>query len=193
MGEALAGKQAAAVPGGQCTACCSSSQFVHVEPDETEALAHFPPALLFPAPRMPAGHVLLGYDEGGRCPMLGARGCSIYQHRPRTCRTYDCRIFSATGIELEDDDKALSAERVGRWQFDVCDAADERARHALRAAAPFVGDHEDLLSDRPSPSRPEQRAVLAVLITEALLGHDPESSEVAEPDIGAVRLILAAR
>ena len=72
---------------GTCVACCSSAQFVHVAPDEHDALAHIPSTLLFPAPGAPRGHVLMGYDEHGRCPMLRPEGCSIYEHRPRTCRT----------------------------------------------------------------------------------------------------------
>jgi hypothetical protein len=67
---ALRAERAAEVPCGGCTACCTSSQFVHVGPDETDTLAHIPAELLFPAPRMPEGHVLLGYDERGHCPML---------------------------------------------------------------------------------------------------------------------------
>src|SRR3954452_13867356 len=79
-------------------ACCTSSQFVHIEPDEADALAHIPAALLFPAPRLPKGHVLLGYDERGHCPMLVAGRCSMYEHRPRACRAYDCRGCPAAGV-----------------------------------------------------------------------------------------------
>src|SRR5204862_263741 len=83
-----------------------------------DTLAHIPPALLFPAPRMPAGHVLLGYDENGCCPMLVDGGCSIYDHRPRTCRTYDCRVFPAAGIDISDDgDKGPIAHQARRWRF----------------------------------------------------------------------------
>src|SRR5688572_9246633 len=35
---ALDGKRAADVPCGGCTACCESSQFIHIAPDETDAL-----------------------------------------------------------------------------------------------------------------------------------------------------------
>ena len=63
---------------------------------DRHARAH-PAALRFPRPGRPKGHVVLGYDEHGRCPMLGDHGCTIYEHRPRTCRTYDCRVFAATG------------------------------------------------------------------------------------------------
>src|SRR5947207_512379 len=88
---AIGNGESADVPCDGCTACCTASQFVHVEPDEHDALAHIPPALLFPAPRRPAGHVVMGYDERGHCPMLVEGACSIYEHRPRACRTYDCR------------------------------------------------------------------------------------------------------
>ena len=96
IGAAIGGGRDSEVPCGSCTACCEASQFVHVGPDETDALAHIPRALLFPAPGAPAGHLVMGYDAHGRCPMLRADGCSIYEHRPRTCRTYDCRVFAAT-------------------------------------------------------------------------------------------------
>ena len=36
------------VPCNGCTACCRSSQFVHVGPDEADTLAHIPAELLFP-------------------------------------------------------------------------------------------------------------------------------------------------
>ena len=86
MQASLRGEQDSDVPCGGCTACCRSSQFIHIGPEETDALAHIPAALLFPAPQRPAGHVLMGYDSQGRCPMLTEAGCSIYEHRPRTCR-----------------------------------------------------------------------------------------------------------
>ncbi len=131
---ALRGEGDADVPCAGCTACCTSSQFVHIEPDETDTLAHIPPELLFPAPRRPRGHVLLGYDESGKCPMLIDNACSIYEHRPRTCRTYDCRIFAATGVEV-DDDKPEIARRVRRWRFRFPTDDDLRRRDAIRAAA----------------------------------------------------------
>jgi Fe-S-cluster containining protein len=135
MRAALRGERDADVPCGECTACCTASQFVHIAPDETDTLAHIPKALLFPAPRLPEGHVLLGYDERGRCPMLGEAGCSIYEHRPRTCRTYDCRIFPATGVELDDGDKVEIRTRAARWRFEHPTAADEREHAKLVATA----------------------------------------------------------
>ncbi len=111
---ALKTGQPADVPCRGCTACCRSSQFVLIEPDEADTLAHVPAALLAPAPGRPPGHVVMGYDGAGRCPMLGDDGCRIYRHRPRTCRSYDCRIFAATGVA---PDQPLVAERIAAWRF----------------------------------------------------------------------------
>ena len=86
------------VPCDGCTACCESSQFVLVEPDELDARAAIPAELLFPAPGAPTGFSLLPYDEHGRCPMLRDGACSIYAHRPRTCRAYDCRVLAAAAF-----------------------------------------------------------------------------------------------
>lgn len=139
MQRALRGEADADVPCDGCTACCRSSQFVHIRPEETATLARIPAALRFPAPGLPDGHVVLGYDERGRCPMLGEDGCSIYDARPRTCRTYDCRVFAATGV---DADKPAVAERARRWRFDMTTDADRTLGDALRAAAAFVRERD---------------------------------------------------
>src|ERR671913_1128381 len=117
MRAALEGTADADVPCGTCTACCTASQFVHIAPDERDTLAHIPKALLFPAPRLPAGHVLMGYDERGHCPMLRDGACTIYAHRPRTCRTYDCRVFPAAGLAPARVQVEI-ARRSARWRFD---------------------------------------------------------------------------
>jgi Fe-S-cluster containining protein len=135
---AIRGEADAEVPCGTCTACCTASQFVHVGPDETDTLAHIPAALLFPAPKSPAGHVVMGYDERGHCPMLVDDGCSIYEHRPRTCRTYDCRVFAATGIAPDDDGdetKALIGARARRWRFDYAAETDRADQASMQSEA----------------------------------------------------------
>jgi Fe-S-cluster containining protein len=140
MQAALRGDADAEVPCGDCTACCTSSQFVHIGPDETDTLAHIPAELLFPAPRMAKGHVLLGYDERGHCPMLVAGRCSIYEHRPRTCRTYDCRVFTATGLDVGADDPSKDpiAERSRRWRFTYPTDDDVRRQAAVHTAVRTV-------------------------------------------------------
>ena len=51
MHEALRGEHDSDVPCNGCTACCRSSQFVHIARTETDTLAHIPNQLLFPAPQ----------------------------------------------------------------------------------------------------------------------------------------------
>jgi Fe-S-cluster containining protein len=132
---ALKGEGDADVPCDGCTACCTSSQFVHIEPDETDTIERIPSDLLIPAPRLPLGYFVLGYDENGHCPMLVDGMCSIYEHRPRTCRVYDCRVFAAAGVEPDDERKVEIAQRVRQWRF-TYDSSDDEARHdAIRAAA----------------------------------------------------------
>ncbi len=131
--EAMQGRRDASVPCGACTACCTSSQFVHIDPDETDTLGHIPADLLFRAPGLPKGHRVMGYDERGHCPMLVDGDCSIYEHRPRACRIYDCRVFTVTGVV---PDQPAIAERAGDWEFEI----DDQPRWAaVRAAAPDDG------------------------------------------------------
>jgi uncharacterized protein len=157
---AIRGERGADVPCGGCTACCTASQFVHIGPDETDTLAHIPARLLFPAPLMPDGHVLMGHDERGHCPMLREGRCTIYAHRPRTCRTYDCRVFAASGITPDD---ALIAARAARWRFDECTPEDARLHESVRRTAVAIRERPQSLPDgvRP-PATATQLAVLAV-------------------------------
>lgn len=123
---ALLGEGGADVPCGECSACCTTSHFVHVGREESRALARIPRELLFPAPGLPAGNVLLGYDEQGRCPMPTDGSCSIYEQRPLTCRTYNCRVFAAAGITADAD---LISRQARRWKFGH-PTQDDHDRHA---------------------------------------------------------------
>jgi Fe-S-cluster containining protein len=194
------------VPCGTCTACCRSSYFIHVRPEEADTRRHIPKALLFPAPGRPKGHHLMGYDERGRCPMLrdsesdaartGDIGCSIYDHRPQTCRTFDCRVFAAAGVDPDEDGKGDIAERVRRWRFDDV-ATDPQARReldAVRRAAAYLATHRaEVFPARAiddagarglkAPSTAGQLADLAVRAHRAFLGR----ADDAEPTPDEVR------
>lgn len=195
MGAALRGEQAADVPCGDCTACCTSSQFIHIAPDETETLGHIPDELLFDAPGFPAGHVVLGYDENGHCPMLVDGACSIYAHRPRTCRTYDCRIFPATGIDPGGDLPEIAA-RARRWEFTFDDSDDEVAHVAVRAAATFLADHRGTLPDGVVSSNPTQLAVVAVEVHDLFMDLDEvtgRSATVSPPPATVAAEVMRRR
>ena len=182
MQRALAGGQGTDVPCGTCTACCTSGQFVHIHPDEADTLAHIPHELLFPAPFLPTGHVLLGYDERGHCPMLADGKCSIYAYRPRTCRTYDCRVFPASG--LTDRDKPPIAARAARWEFDVTGQDAERRLAAVQAAGAFLSEYPEVFPDGAPPPNRTQLAVLAVELHEEFLE--------ASPSVDLIRTALLA-
>ena len=64
------GTGATAVPCGVCTACCRSSMFIHINPEETQTIPRIPRALLFDAPGLPKGHLVMGYNDKGHCPIL---------------------------------------------------------------------------------------------------------------------------
>lgn len=165
-----AGAADAEVPCGECTACCRSGWFVHVGPDEVAALRRIPEALQFPAPGRPPGHVVVPHDEHGRCPMLTDRGCSIYEDRPRTCRAFDCRVFTATGLRPQGAGEADVARRADRWRFDVADDDDQRRHGAIRAAADRLG---------AGGGRPGDVAAAAVQVHELFLdGTEPTDAEL---------------
>jgi len=178
MQRALHGEPDSDVPCGDCTACCTAGQFVHVGPDETETLAHIPSDLLFPAPGLPRGHRVMGYDEDGHCPMFTGAGCSIYEHRPRTCRTYDCRIFPATGVEPDDGDpdKARIGSRARRWKFTFTTPDDHARQAAAQAAASYLRDQ---FAPGLVPANPTQLAVLAIEVHGAFLRPDRHTGGTA--------------
>lgn len=147
---------------GECRGCCTSSYFIPIEPDEADTLASIPKRLLFPAPGKPKGRRLLGYDEKGHCALFKDNACSIYAHRPRACRAYDCRVFPATG--LSESDKPAIAQQAERWRFSFPSPEDEREFEAARAAARFLREHAADFPPGFLPSQATQLAALALRI-----------------------------
>jgi Fe-S-cluster containining protein len=192
MQAAIRGEGASEVPCRGCTACCRSSQFIHIGPDEIDTLARIPSALLSAAPRLPAGTMVLGYDDRGHCPMLIDDQCSIYEHRPRACRAYDCRIFAATGAE-PGPNQELIARRTKRWRFAFPRESDHREYGAVRAAAGFVERHPEVVGES-APVAPNRLAAAAVAMFGAFLDRNPVTGAVGidEPDAEQLRLKLGA-
>jgi uncharacterized protein len=176
---------------GECKACCASSHFVHIRPEETRTLARIPRELLFAAPGLPKGNVLLGYDQDGRCPMLGDDGCSIYEHRPVTCRTYDCRVFAAAGIAA---DRASITQRARRWRFTYSTTEDHDQHSAVQAAARFLRGHAECFPLGAVPGDPTQVAVLAVKVCDVFLKSDDESGKTGRvsPASDVARAVMEA-
>ena len=187
---------------GECIACCNSSQFIHVRPDETRTLGRIGKDLLVAAPGLPKGHVLLGYDKNGFCPMMVNGKCSIYEHRPLTCRNYDCRVFAAAGLAAGDDDKARITERVRRWKFSYPAKSDHDEHLAVQAAAKFIREHAECFPGGKIPSNPSQLAILAIKAYDVFLKKDGGSvktgrasldTEVANAIVEACRKFDASK
>lgn len=176
----LAGNADAEVPCGSCTACCTSHQFIHIEPDEAVALAAIPSAVLFPAPGRTGAGLLMGYDEQGRCPMFVDDQCSIYAARPRACRAYDCRIFTATGVAA-DPDKPRIALQVSRWELGSGRPEDVVARQAIDAARAHLVRTQDAIEPALRPVTAAQAAVVALLLSRAYLTEAPDGRLTLAP------------
>ena len=183
----------ASVPCGECKACCTSSYFIHIRSDETETLAKIPKEFLFAAPGLPKGHVVLGYDKNGHCPMFIDNKCSIYDYRPQTCRKYDCRIFPATGLPAGSD-KPLISQQAGRWKFDFPTTQDHEHFLAVQAAAKFLREHAESFPPGFVPNNPTQQAVVAIKVYEVFLNstHEAENGEPTALNHEIVEAIIAA-
>ncbi|MET0389524.1 MAG: YkgJ family cysteine cluster protein [Polyangiales bacterium] len=157
------------VPCGECNACCRSSYFIHIEADERETLRRIPRTYLARAPRPHERDAIMDHDGRGRCPMLEGDGCTIYNHRPQTCRKYDCRAFAAAGISLGSGPRREVNRRVWQWRFDYATEVDARRHCAVRAAATFLQAHGELIPEPLRPSEPGQLAKAAVAVHELFL------------------------
>jgi uncharacterized protein len=190
MRRALRHEADADVPCGDCCACCSTSHFVHIGPEEGETLAEVPGELLFAAPGMPAGHVVLPFDARGRCPLLDEGGrCTIYDRRPLTCRTYDCRVFAAAGL---DADREEITARARRWRFARPAPEDSVLRAAVAAAARWIPAHAAAFPGGAVPDDPAQLAVLAVRVA-AVFGPDGSAADGEDDATIAAAIVEAAR
>jgi Fe-S-cluster containining protein len=185
MRSALAGGPGMDVACGDCVGCCTSSYFIKIRASESEALRHIPGEHLIDSPDAP-GTRLMGYDARGHCPMFGAGGCSIYPHRPDTCRTYDCRVFTAAGMDAGTGRDVIS-ERVARWRFEYPGADDVAEQRAVRAAAAFLRQHPVRFPGGHVPSRPADIAVLAVKSYAVFMGAAGSHEETVAGIIEACR------
>ncbi len=185
---ALKGINDGSVPCGECVGCCTSSYFIHIKPTDRESIKHIPRELMFPAPGLPKGHYLLGYDDKGHCPMFKGGRCSIYSYRPETCRQYDCRIYPATGI-FPDNEKPEILRKAKGWNFDVSSSEDIEAIEAVRASSQFIEKYHDHFPKEFIPRNSPQQAVLAIRIHSEFIGIDSQEIESNAQEI--IKLIVS--
>ncbi|HET9864446.1 MAG TPA: YkgJ family cysteine cluster protein [Steroidobacteraceae bacterium] len=176
MRGALAGGPGMQVACGDCVGCCTSSYLIKVRPGETGTLARIPAELLVDAPGDAGGTKLMGFDARGHCPMFRDGGCTIYPQRPDTCRTYDCRVFTAAGIDAGDKRPVIN-QRVARWQFAYPRESDHAEHRAVMAAAQFLRQHPVRFPGGYVPSRPADIAVLAVKAYGVFLHGQPRHED----------------
>jgi Fe-S-cluster containining protein len=149
----------AEVPCGACNACCRTFHQLHIRPEEKRARKRLPKEYLSVARGLPPGYLLLGYTNDGACPMLVDGRCAVYEDRPLVCRTYDCRMYAATGVE---PDRAEIAEQVRRWRFGYPSAEDHDLQAAVLAAVRFIREHRECLPSDAARDQPIRVATLAV-------------------------------
>lgn len=153
----------AEVPCGECNACCRTFHQIHLRPDETRTRRRLPHTYLSAAPGLPLGYQVLGYTETGACPMLGEAGCTIYDDRPLACRTYDCRLYAATGVEPDRDE---IARQVRSWRFSYPSDEDHRRQEEVLAAVRFIRETPACLPSEAAREQPIRLATLAVVTHE---------------------------
>jgi hypothetical protein len=191
MRAALAGSSGMDVACGDCVGCCTSSYFIKVRAHETAAIEHIGADQLRPVPGSSNGNLLMGFDEQGHCFMFANGGCSIYQHRPETCRTYDCRVFTAAGLNAGPD-KSVINQRIASWQFDYPSPRDTEEHRAVTAAANFIRQHPIRFPGGRVPSRPSEIAVLAVKSYEVFMDQPETDAETSAAIVEACRSFDAA-
>jgi Fe-S-cluster containining protein len=60
------------------------------------------------------GYVLKKREDGA-CVHLGEHGCTVYEHRPHGCRTYDCRLLGLAGHRQQ----FAPGQVTPLWEFPV--------------------------------------------------------------------------
>jgi Fe-S-cluster containining protein len=124
--------------------------------------------------------------------MLVDDECSIYEHRPRTCRTYDCRIFAAAGIAAGEDSHDLVSRRSARWRFDHYSEREVLEHSAVQAAARFLREHPECFAGRMGNSS-TQLAILAIKVHDIFLKihHDYAKTGSMPLDAEIVETVMA--
>jgi Fe-S-cluster containining protein len=164
------------VPCGDCVGCCVSSYHIPLREHDAAALELIPEQHLV---QSRAGQLHIQYRPDGLCPMLEDRRCTIYAHRPQTCRDYDCRFFAAAGIEAGGPERSVINTRVRQWRFTYPTTADRRAHDAVRSAAVFLQREAHRFPAGFAPTRPTGIAVLSVKTHSVFLVGDATEADAA--------------
>ena len=172
----LQGTAGTNVPCGDCVGCCVSFYHIPLREQDAAAIARIPAQHQV---QSRTGQLHIQYRPDGLCPMLEAGRCTIYAHRPQTCRDYDCRFFAAAGIDAGGPERSVINTRVRQWRFTYPTAADRRAHDAVRSAAAFLQREAHHFPGGFVPTRPTGIAVLAVKTHAVFMGVDGAAGTAA--------------
>jgi uncharacterized protein len=186
------GKGGPVVPCGTCNACCRASMFIQIGPLELQGVTRIPIGLLLPARGLPSGHRVMGYDQRGACTLLEDLHCSIYPDRPQTCRNYDCRVFAATGIGVDEGAQPEIAGRVAKWRFGYARPGSRLAQQGVEEAAAFVRENKALFPLGVVPSYPAKLALFVLRAWRLILsGHEAgfSDAEIVNRVLGSTNVL----
>jgi len=111
------------------------------------------------------------------------------------CRTYDCRVFPASGLAAGED-KPVIDEQAQRWSFSYPTSADRIEYDAVLAAASLLADNWQLLAEAEIPTNQIQLALAAVEMYDLFMPPDSaraDGAAVADTTPPAVVVELSRR
>jgi len=159
------------VPCGDCSACCRSGFFIAVSKGETQTLDRIPVDFLHDIPGIPEV-LYIGFNDEGHCLLLKDGHCSIYENRPHSCRTFDCRVYNATGIQLDKDPSSPISKRVQEWGFTYPTEQDRARQEHLIQVSSILREHIPETPNDPSSENRRLLALKAILIASRLLDQN---------------------
>ena len=150
------------VPCGDCSACCSTSHFVHVRPGrDASALAHVPRELLFPAPGHAAPATRARLRRPRPLPAAGRRR-PVHHLRAPAADLPHVRLPGLRGGGHRRRPRGDHASRRGAGASRIRRREDPDGLAAVRAAARFIARARGGVPRRRRAGRPGALAVLAV-------------------------------
>jgi Fe-S-cluster containining protein len=175
--EALRTNRGMNVPCGDCVGCCVSGYSILLRPHDA-ALDIIPAALLSSVTGLAYPHAKMNPRDNGHCPMLENGKCGIYKSRPQTCIDYDCRVFTAAGIDA--GPRPIINQRIRAWRFSYASNAEQQTHQAIKSAASFIERHVELFPSHWNVSSPAAVAVLAIKVYELFLDNSIESVSIED-------------
>lgn len=124
----------ASVPCNGCKSCCHHEDVeVRAEQERAEDLRYLDLV------QTQEGRTVLRKRDDGACAHLVSSGCAVYDHRPRACRMYDCRIRAIAGLTMRYGETEHTAPA---WAFRPQSPQDLATMSVLRISARrYLAEH----------------------------------------------------